>query len=245
MTLIRASEVLGSDPLLSLPRGHQNRFEVKLIDFKGAIFDLDGTLLDTLADIANATNSMLVATGLPPHPVEAYRNFVGEGMRVLLTRVLPPSHRDPSTLESCLRLLGTEYERHLNRTAHPFPGIPELLAGLRERGLRLAVLSNKPHKFTARCVTEIFGAGLFDPILGLRDGRPRKPDPAGAVEIAATWQVPPSQILYIGDSGTDMETATKAGMAAVGVDWGYRSRVELLGAGARRILKVPGDLLNW
>lgn len=208
------------------------------------MFDIDGTLLDTLTDIANATNAVLLAHRLPPHPVQDYREFVGDGVTMLLRRALPDQRRDEATLASCLRVMETEYLRHLNQTARPYPGIPELLASLRGRGLRLAVLSNKPDQFAARCVTEYFGKDMFDPILGLSSARPRKPDPAGAFEIAAAWEIPPSRILYVGDSGTDMETASKAGMMPIGVEWGYRSRVELLGAGARRLLSDPADLLD-
>jgi phosphoglycolate phosphatase len=137
-----------------------------------------------------------------------------------------------------------EYPKHLNRTAQPYPGVPSLLEELRRLPLRLAVLSNKPDEFTARCVVEFFGEGLFNPILGLSPDRPRKPDPAGALLIARRWAVPPERILYVGDSGTDMETATRAGMVPVGALWGYRDKDELIAAGARRLMESPTDLLS-
>lgn len=211
--------------------------------FRGCVFDLDGTLLDTLADIGNAANAVLQQHGFPPHPLPAYRLFVGEGVRVLLTRALPREHRDEATLNACLASMQVEYQRHLNRTARPYTGIPELLSTLRERGIKLAVLSNKPDEFTARCVSEFFGTGCFDPIIGLRSGRPRKPDPSGALEIAGLWKVPPPEILYLGDSGTDMQTACAAGMVPVGVLWGYRDEAELRATGARRLLRHPAELL--
>lgn len=211
--------------------------------FDGVIFDLDGTLLDTLADIAGAANSVLTQHGFPTHPVSAYRQFVGDGVQKLLTRALPADRRDPSTVAACMATMQIEYPAHLNRTAHAYAGIPELTRSLQELGLRLAVLSNKPDQFTARCIDDFFPKGLFDPILGLRADRPRKPDPAGAFEIAAKWAVPAAQVLYLGDSGTDMETAVKAGMYPVGVLWGYRDESELVSAGARKLLRSPAELL--
>jgi phosphoglycolate phosphatase len=212
--------------------------------FRGVIFDLDGTLLDTLGDIADAANCVLAKHGFPPHPLADYRQFVGDGVQMLITRALPPDRRDPDTVRACLQTMDSEYQRHLNQTAQPYAGVSELLSSLKRRNLRLAVLSNKPDQFTARCVTDFFGKDLFNPILGLRADRPRKPDPAGALEIARSWGVAPSDILYLGDSGTDMQTAVSAGMFPLGVLWGYRDQPELLATGARALLKHPGDLLD-
>jgi phosphoglycolate phosphatase len=211
--------------------------------FRGIIFDLDGTLLDTLQDIGNAANNVLVRHGFPTHPISTYRCFVGDGVRMLLSRALPDEHRDEATLRACLETMQGEYLRNLNKTTRPYPGIPELLAELKQRSFLSAVLSNKPDEFTASCIKEYFGRDQFDPIIGLRSGRPRKPDPAGALEIAARWSTPPEDIAYLGDSGTDMETAKAAGMFPIGVLWGYRTKSELLAAGAKRLLKAPSDLL--
>jgi phosphoglycolate phosphatase len=217
---------------------------LNLAGIAGAIFDLDGTLLNTLADIDSAANSVLAQHGLPSHPISAYREFVGEGVRVLMHRALPPENRDGKTLEACLETMQVEYPRHLNRTAAPYAGIPEILSALRGRSLRLAVLSNKPDEFTSRCISDFFGDQLFDPVLGLHPDRPRKPDPAGALEIARRWNVSPERIIYLGDSGTDMETAVRAGMLPIGVLWGYRCAKELLGAGAKHLLRHPNELLG-
>jgi phosphoglycolate phosphatase len=216
---------------------------IDLDQFKGVIFDLDGTLLDTLADIANAANSVLAQHGFPTHPLSQYRTYVGEGVRVLMSRALPLPHRDEATLNACLTTMKVEYVRHLNQTARPYPGIPELLDELRRRNLLLAVLSNKPDEYAAPCIHDFFGLSLFNPILGLRSDRPRKPDPAGAFEIAAQWGATAPTILYLGDSGTDMMTARNAGMFPVGALWGYRDAEELTSAGAQRLLKKPADLL--
>jgi phosphoglycolate phosphatase len=224
------------ESVVSIPR-HTHRFA-------GVVFDLDGTLVDTLTDIANAANSVLAQHGFPAHPVSRYRKFVGEGIRVLLSRALPPGRRDEGTLDACLATMSVEYPRHLNRTAQPYAGVPELISELRRRGWRRAVLSNKPDEFAARCLRDFFGPDSFDPILGSSPDRPRKPNPAGALEIAARWTLPPRRILYVGDSGTDMATAVNAGMFPVGVLWGYRAPRELVEAGAKRLLKEPADLLD-
>ena len=224
-----------------------NKIETGLLDlstFAGVLFDLDGTLLDTLNDIAGAANAVLVQHGFPTHSTLAYRAFVGEGMQVLMKRALPPDHRDDATLAACLDTMKIEYQRHLNQTAQPYPGVAEMISELERRGLRLAVLSNKPDEFTAQCVTTFFRPGQFDPILGLRPDRPRKPDPAGALEVASRWSLPPDRILYLGDSGTDMHTANSAGMYPIAVLWGYRDEDELRSTGARRLLKRPAELFS-
>jgi phosphoglycolate phosphatase len=212
--------------------------------FAGVIFDLDGTLLDTLGDIAGAANSVLTQHGFPTHPLAAYREFVGDGVQVLMQRALPPNHRDDATLRACLKTMQVEYPRHLNQTARPYPGLPDVLTELRRRGLHLAVLSNKPDEFTARCVHDFFGRDTFDPILGLHPSRPRKPHPAGALTIVQAWSLAPAQILYVGDSGTDMETAVAAGVFPLGVLWGYRGEAELKRAGAKRLVQQPKELLQ-
>jgi len=212
--------------------------------FDGAIFDLDGTLLDSLSDIAGAANSVLSQHGFPTHPLIDYRQIVGDGVQQLLRRALPPERDDAETLAACMKTMQVEYPRHLNRTARPYPGIPELTAELQKLGLRLAVLSNKPDQFTTRCVTDFFPPDLFNPIRGLRPDCPRKPDPTGALQIISQWAAVPSRVFYLGDSGTDMQTAVNAGLFPVGVLWGYRDAAELLKAGAKRLLRTPRELLD-
>jgi phosphoglycolate phosphatase len=229
---------------VTAPRAGVERNGQPLAAFKGVVFDLDGTLLDTLGDIANAANSVLTQHGFPTHPLSAYRQFVGEGVQVLMSRALPKEHRDPETVRACLETMQVEYPRNLNQTAKPYPGVVELCSSLKQRGLRLAVLSNKPDEFTTRCVTDFFGADLFDPIMGLRSDRPRKPDPAGALQILGQWSLSSSSVLYLGDSGTDMQTAVAARMFPIGVLWGYRDKAELLSAGAKVLLAHPADLLK-
>jgi len=213
------------------------------------IFDLDGTLLDTLRDLADSMNAVLEELGYSAHPVDAYRTFVGEGVLNLVRRALPPDWRErvvraDGFLERCVQAMREQYELRSTLTTAPYPGIPELLASLGERGVYLAVLSNKPDAFTKKLVTRFFGERRFAVVLGARDGVPRKPDPAGAREILRLLGKSPAETLYVGDSGTDMDTAARAGMVSVGVLWGFRSTAELRGHGATRLVSAPHELLE-
>jgi phosphoglycolate phosphatase len=215
--------------------------------FCATIFDLDGTLLDTLDDIANAANSVLAARGFPTHPNADYRTFIGEGVSKLMLRALPNAHQDEATVQACVRDYVQEYERTWNTLTRPYPGVPEMLDALVARGLKLAVLSNKPDHFTQRCVGELLAKWAFGVVLGASDQFPRKPDPASAIETAKRLGVPPDECLYVGDSGVDMRTARAAHMCAVGALWGFRGREELLEDGAQFLIKKPSaalDLLN-
>ncbi len=212
--------------------------------FGTVIFDLDGTLLDTLEDLADAVNRTLAANGYPTHPVDAYRYFVGDGSKMLITRALPPEHRHPETVTKCFEMFRNDYRQHWKVKTRPFEGIPEMLHQLTELGVKMAVLSNKPHEFTRHCVAELLTAWRFEPILGQRETVPLKPDPAGAFEIARQLDRPPSDFLYLGDSGVDMQTATAAGMFAVGACWGFRSASELQASGARVLIEKPTQLMD-
>lgn len=207
-----------------------------------AIFDLDGTLLDTLDDLADSANEALGTCGFPEHPVDAYRIFVGDGMGVLMERILPASSKDPKTVARLLQAYRAAYDRRWKSKSKPYEGVEALLAALTERGIPLAVLSNKPQAYTEICMAHFLGQHRFDIILGQRDAVPRKPDPAGAWEIARHWGLPPEEILFIGDTATDMDTATAAGMIPVGVRWGFRSEAELVAHGARHLVSRPEDI---
>ena len=211
--------------------------------FRATIFDLDGTLLDTLADIANAANSVLAARGFPAHPNASYRTFIGEGVIKLMLRALPQS-QDEATVSASVGDYVREYERTWNALTKPYPGVPAMLDALAARGLKLAVLSNKPDRFTQQCVNELLAPWTFDMVLGASDQFPRKSDPASARETAKRLGVPPAECLYVGDSGIDMQTARAAGMCAVGVLWGFRGREELLKDGAQFLIKEPSEVLD-
>ncbi len=213
--------------------------------FRATVFDLDGTLLDTLDDIANSANRVLAARGFPTHPNPHYRTLVGDGVVMLRARALPETHRAEATVQACVGAYEQEYERNWNAQTKPYAGVPELLDALAARGVKLAVLSNKPDRFTQRCVDELLAKWAFEVVLGASDKFPRKPDPASAIEIARRLRVPPAQCLYVGDSGVDMRTALAAGMRAVGALWGFRDEQELLKNGAECLIQEPGDALGF
>ena len=212
---------------------------------RAAIFDLDGTLLDSLQDIADSMNRTLRRNGFPDHPVQAYRGFIGNGVRVLARRVLPEDRReDDGLVERVLREMQEEYASHWADKSRPYPGIARMLDALAARGVRMAILSNKPDRFTRLIADRFFSAWPLDPVIGARDGRPHKPDPEAALEIARAWKLAPEAVLYAGDSDADMLTGRAAGMYPVGVLWGFRPREELVSSGAAITVDEPAELLR-
>ncbi len=211
---------------------------------RAIIFDLDGTLLNTLGDLTDCINEALARYGLPAHPEAAVRRFIGDGLRTLVTRAIPEARRTESLIDSCFQAMHELYNRHWARRSRPYDGIEAMLAGLVQRGLRLAVLSNKPDDFTPRVVRHFFPDVPFEAVLGAGHDVPRKPDPGGALEIARRFNLTPADFLYIGDSGTDMKTAVAARMFPIGVLWGFRDEPELRETGARLLLKHPSELLQ-
>lgn len=214
------------------------------MDCKVIIFDLDGTLLDTLADLAAAGNRVLEEAGLPVHPVDSYRYFVGDGLATLVARILPEEMRSEEEFVRMAAAFKKVYATKWNATTRPYEGVDVLLNGLQERNVSLNVLSNKPDEFTRICVQEFLADWSFDQVLGNREGLPRKPDPTGALEIAARLKVNPSQIAYLGDTATDMQTATAAGMYPLGALWGFRTAEELQESGAARLVSSPEEVLT-
>lgn len=214
------------------------------IDFKAVIFDLDGTLLDTLEDIADTSNRVLAKNGFPTHPLERYREFVGSGLNVLITRILPEDKRDDKTVEKCVHEFREDYKHNWNIKTAPYAGIIDTLNRLSQRKVRLAVLSNKPDDFARQCVDDMLSGCHFEMVLGLHDGLRPKPDPTGASQIAGFLKLSPDKILFVGDTDIDMNTATAAGMSPCGVLWGFRSREELEKSGAKAIAGHPSDILG-
>lgn len=212
--------------------------------FRAVIFDLDGTLLDTLEDIADSANRVLAVRGFPPHDLDAYRRFVGEGVTVLMRRAVPPERReDESLIRDCVEAFREDYGRNWKTKTRPYEGVMEMLTALSARGVKIGVLSNKPDDSTRICAAELLPGIPFEAVMGQREGIPPKPDPAGALEIARTMGVAPAEVLYAGDTPIDMETAIRAGMFAVGVLWGFRSKAELANAGAQVLITHPGQML--
>lgn len=211
--------------------------------YKAILFDLDGTLLDTLEDLATAANRVLAARGLPMHPLDAYRYFVGDGVRSLVERILPEELRSTAAVEEVVTAFQQEYGENWRHRSRPYPGIPRMLDQLAAHGLRFSILSNKPDGFTRLCVQELLPRWTFDPLLGQRPEVPKKPHPAAALEIARRLGLSPAEIVYVGDTAVDMQTANSAGMDGVGVLWGFRTADELRAAGARFLITHPEELL--
>lgn len=206
------------------------------------IFDLDGTLADTLSDLADVTNSVLADSGYPGHPEEAYRDMVGWGLTNLVFRALPEDHRREETVDRLARELLDRYTREPVIKTRPYPGIQEMLDLLREGGVPVSVLTNKAEPVALQVVERILPGKRFTVVRGAVEGVPKKPDPQSALSIAETMEVPPEKILFIGDSTVDMRTARAAGMIPVGVSWGFRPIEELLGEGAEYIVEEPRDI---
>lgn len=209
-----------------------------------AIFDLDGTLLNTLEDLANSVNYILHRHGLPEHPLSAYPYMVGNGIRCLIERALPLNDQSEGRINSLLKEFVTYYQAHKTDYTCPYPGIPELLKSLYHQGIILAVASNKYHEGTLELIRHYFGTTLFQVILGQRNGFPVKPDPAIVNEILGKTGVAPQHTLYIGDSSVDMQTAANGKVLSVGVTWGFRTREELEDSGARYIVNRPEEILK-
>jgi phosphoglycolate phosphatase len=210
--------------------------------YKAVIFDLDGTLLDTLADLASSMNNVLKREGLQVYDIESYKYMIGDGVESLVRRALPESMNDDETVKRFIDEYRDEYEKNWKTNTRPYDGIIDLIETLSLKGLRLNVLSNKPHDSTVICVRELLPYDKFDIVLGHKHGQKLKPDPQAALDISGYRDIPPGQFLYLGDTGIDMKTAVAAGMYPVGVLWGFRTREELLDNGAKLILEKPLDL---
>lgn len=208
------------------------------------VFDLDGTLVNSLGDLADSANFALEKQGFPTHPRELYRYFVGGGIPRLIRRILPQG-----TSEEEIRLVhdlfAQEYRRRCLATTAPYPGIPELLEELGRRKVGAAVFSNKDHEFAGHIVKALFPGQRFAFVQGMAQGMPKKPDPAGMLPHLAALGIGPGECLYLGDSGVDMRTANNAGCLALGVLWGFREREELLENGAAHLIARPLEALDY
>ena len=217
---------------------------------KALIFDLDGTLSDSLTSIAYSANSSLRKEGLSELPRENFRYYAGDGAKELVRRYLKDTKNiscsldplDEANLEHFYRSYMEEFSKYCMYEVKPFPGIPELLSELQAEGIRTAVLSNKPDAQTREVVRSLFGDKLIDMVQGQTEEVPRKPAPDGALRIAAVFGLEPSECMYLGDSDTDMKTGRAAGMYTVGVLWGFRNREELLKNGAEALAEKPEDI---
>jgi phosphoglycolate phosphatase len=214
------------------------------MQFEAVIFDLDGTLLDTLEDIANTLNTVLEAHGYPIHSLDDCRFLVGYGMRELVRRALPETLEDEKTFERLLQEMQALYAQNWNINSRPYEGIDRLLDFLTVKGIKKAILSNKPDHFTKLCAESLLSRWRFDTVMGHHAGITHKPAPEGALLVAGMLGCQPSQILYAGDSGIDMQTAVAAGMYPVGVLWGFRPEAELRANGAARVVESPDEIIT-
>lgn len=207
---------------------------------KVVIFDLDGTLLNTLADLADCTNAVLSAHGFPVHPEEAYRYFVGDGAWNQMRRALPAGTDEETVVQVHDEYMALYSENSMNRTC-PYPGIPALLSRLKQDGCALAVCSNKPDARTKEMIAHYF-PGAFDCVIGHVEGAPVKPDPGIVRQILEALDAENARVFYVGDTATDVKTAKNAFLPCAGVLWGFRDRSELESAGADRIAVDPEEL---
>ncbi len=215
------------------------------MDFKAVIFDLDGTLLDTLEDLADAMNAVLQNNRLPVHDVAAYRYFVGDGIDVLVRRALPFKIADEEDLNRFIREMKSEYADRWTQKTRLYPGILDVLGAFSAAGFELAVLSNKPDEATQHIVHAFLPGVPFRLVIGATRGKPKKPDPTVALEIADRLRIAPARCIYMGDTSIDMRTAVAAGMFPVGVLWGFRPAEEIIAAGAELLVSKPASLLPW
>ncbi|HPI91762.1 MAG TPA: HAD family hydrolase [Deltaproteobacteria bacterium] len=213
--------------------------------YRAVIFDMDGTLLDTIGDIADSMNAALEQMGFPGHPMGRYLDFVGEGMEVLVRKALPDAHRTTETMAAAVASMRAEYSVRWSCTSKAFDGVAEMLDGLAARGVRMSILSNKLDAFAKVMAEALLPRWRFFEVRGLTPECPKKPDPAGALLCAGSMDVSPAKCIFVGDSTIDMETAVRAGMEPCGVLWGYQDRQRLLAGGAHLLMDNPRDLLGY
>jgi len=214
--------------------------------YKACIFDLDGTLADTIESISHCSNEALARVGLPPQEADSYKQFAGDGYVVLLKRCLKAAgDEELSKLEDMKAAYNEIFATDCMYHVAPFAGIEDLIENLKMNGIKTAVLSNKPDKATKEVVGNIFKEGSFDCVQGLHDGIKKKPDPDGALEIAQAFGIKPEECVYVGDTDTDMKTGNSAGMFTVGVTWGFRSEEELRVHNAHAIVNEASEIFHF
>lgn len=212
---------------------------------KAVIFDLDGTLLNTYEDLANAVNFALEQNGLPTHMAEKYKIFAGNGTDMMITRALPLDKRNEEMLDKVRKLYFEYYNAHSGECTRPYDGIIDMLSELKSRGFKLAVVSNKIDFMTRAVVKEYFGDTMFDFVTGQCDGIIPKPDPSMVYKVMEQFGVTADECIFVGDSGVDAETGKNANMFTVGVLWGFRGKKELLECGASTVISKADELLNY
>ena len=210
---------------------------------KAVLFDLDGTLADSLLDLAASTNYAIGKFGFPAREVECYKYFAGDGMPKMIERALPPTDNGKETVAKILPVFLEYYSSHYCDNTKAYAGVPELITELKREGLFVAVVTNKAEDMALRVVYKLYGDS-FDLVIGKREGIPAKPDPAAALLAMNTLGVKPEECVFVGDSITDVKTGVNSGAFPVGVLWGFRERDELVRGGAKAIISTPKELLE-
>lgn len=211
--------------------------------FKGIIFDLDGTLVNSLEDISDAMNKVLQGLNFPTHTYDTYQYFIGSGLRNLVSKALPATNNSDEQIEICFECMINEYREMCTLKTKPYDGIVELLENLTSQNIKMAVFSNKADELTKKIASEIF-PNHFDTAVGLSTEALKKPNPFEALEIGKKWNLKPEEILFVGDSDIDMQTAVNANMFPVGVTWGYRTEEELKNSGAKLVVNTASELIE-
>ena len=214
--------------------------------YQAAIFDMDGTLIDSLADLTDSVNETMDHYGFPNHTLEEYRYFVGNGARKLIRRSVPENKADDETfISEALKYYNDCYYKHLTNKTKPYDGIIEMLQKFKAFNIPLGVCTNKQQFAADEIVSAMFPANIFDAVIGDSKGLPRKPDPTKVLKIADQFKIKPDKIVYFGDSSVDMETAHNAGFLSVGVTWGFRPKSELIEYGAEILINHPSEIWNY
>lgn len=211
--------------------------------YKAIIFDLDGTLVNSIEDLADAMNTVLKSYNYPIHSYKAYEDFIGSGIRVLVQKALPPTENNDTQVTACFDAMMLVYANQCINKTKPYLGIIELLDILKSRQLKLSVFSNKADELTKK-VTLALLPNYFDSIDGLTIESHKKPNPIKALQISENLGIKPEDIIFVGDSGIDIQTANNAKMLAVGVSWGFKPKEELIAEGARHVLNHPLELID-
>jgi len=213
--------------------------------YRGIVFDLDGTLINSIQDICNSMNKVLQSHDFPVFDIEAYKMVIGNGIEQLVHDTIPPERRTKKIIEELTGEMKVIYDLHYMENTTVYFGIPELLDNLCSLKIKTAILSNKPHDYTLKICNELFGNWTFDYILGLSDQFPRKPNPLSSLYILNYLNLNPNEVLFVGDSGIDIQTALNSGMLPLGVTWGYKAKMEMTKAGAKDIIEKPSDILKY
>lgn len=214
------------------------------MSFKAIIFDLDGTLLNTLGDLSDSINRILINEGFPDHNEEEIQSFIGHGSKSLIYNALPTDKRDNYSVQNYYESFLVDYNQNYYKKTYPYEGVIEMLGEITKQGIAMTVLSNKPESLVKKCINKLLSDWKFDIIIGSNDSLPLKPDPAGALFISEKLNIPPAEFLFLGDSVVDIQTALSAGMFSIGALWGFQPN-DLIGCDAHALINHPMEIIKY